>query len=118
MPMGSAYLHYATHLHDPYETVNLVADVGDVLVDMTKTALATALQIGQDRPELRVTAPPDKRAVLLANHTQPPDIATTFLIEMGMALAWQGFDVDLVPFGGIITPESLENASLIAIFTS
>jgi len=115
MPLGSMYLHYAAHLHDPYETADLASDVGDVLVDMTRTALAAALQTGLDKPELRVTSPPEKRAVLLANHTQPPDVATTFLIEMGMALSWQGFDVDLIPYGETITPDDLTDVSLVVI---
>jgi hypothetical protein len=104
---GSGYLHYATHLHDPYETVDLARGVGAELEGMARTALAAALQTGWDKPKLRVVPKPSRRALFVASHTQSPDVAPTFLAELGMALAWQGFDVDLIPHGQPITAADL-----------
>jgi hypothetical protein len=105
---GSGYLHYATHLHDPYETVDLARGVGAELVGMARTALTAALQTGWDKPNLRVTPKPTRRVLFVTSHTQSPNVAPTFLLELGMALAWQGFDVDLIPHGQSITAADLE----------
>ncbi len=112
---GSGYLHYAAHLHDPYETVDLVHDVGEVLLDMARIALTAALQTGYDRPDLRVAPQPERRALLVGSHTQTPDLAPTLMAELGMALAWQGFDVDLIPFGQPVTSEDLQSAGLVLL---
>jgi hypothetical protein len=105
---GSGYLHYATHLHDPYETVDLARGVGAELEGMARTALAAALQTGWDKPNLRLTPKPARRVLFVASHTQSPDVAPTFLLELGMALAWRGFDVDLIPHGQPLTADDLE----------
>jgi hypothetical protein len=106
---GSSYLHYATHLHDPYETVDLARGVGAELEGMARTALAAALQTGWDNPQLRVPPQPTRRVLFVASHTQSPDVAPTSLLELGMALAWQGFDVDLLPYGQPLTSADLDN---------
>ena len=106
---GSGYLHYATHLHDPYETVDLARGVGAELEGMARTALAAALQTGWDNPPLRVPPQPTRRVLFVASHTQSPDVAPTSLLELGMALAWQGFDVDLLPHGQPLTAADLDN---------
>ncbi|MEW5870832.1 MAG: M28 family peptidase [Chloroflexota bacterium] len=115
---GSSYLHYAVHLHDPYETVDLVRDVGEVLVDMTRIALAAGLQTGYDRPDLRAAPAPERRALLVASHTQTPDLAPVAMAELGMALAWQGFDVDLLPFGQPVTAQDLQNTDIVVLLPS
>lgn len=112
---GSSYLHHAMHLHDPYETVDLVRDVGEVLVDMARIALAAGLQTGYDRPNLRAAPAPERRALMVASHTQTPDLAPVAMAELGMALAWQGFDVDLLPFGQPVTPQDLQNTDLVVL---
>lgn len=37
------------------------------------------------------------------------------LRELGMALAWEGFDVDLIPYGQAITPSDLKNVGIIVL---
>ena len=54
---GNGYIHYSNHWHDAYENVELVRQVGDVMVNMAKVALAAAIETGRDLPELRVTPP-------------------------------------------------------------
>ena len=90
---GNGYIHYSNHFHDAYETVDVVRQSGDILVKMAKVALAAAIETGRDQPELRVTAPVTQRAVFVASHTEPPTMPIS-LRELGMALAWEGFDVD------------------------
>jgi hypothetical protein len=112
---GSAYLHYAAHLHDPYETVDLARQVGDVLQDMARTALAAALQTVWEQPDLRPAPAPTRRALFVASHTQPPGVGPSMLTELGLALAWQGFDVDLLPSGQPVSAAELKDAALVLL---
>jgi hypothetical protein len=110
---GSGYAHYAGHLHDPYDTVEVARDVGDVLEQMAQVALAAALGTGSD--DLRVTPPPDRRAVIAGNHTESANAITAQWINLGMALAWQGFDVDLLPYGQPLVAVDLADADLVIV---
>jgi hypothetical protein len=110
---GNTYIHYAGHLHDPYETAELVSKEGDVLEQMTRVALAAALETGQDFPTLHATSRSDRRALFVGSHTEPVHMAPTGLTELGMALAWEGFDVDLIPYGQTVTPADLDGADLV-----
>jgi len=113
--MGSGYIHYSNHFHDPYETIELAREVGNVLEEMTKVALAAALETGYIQPELRVSPAPTQRALFVASHTEPVSMVTTMTRELGMALAWEGFDVDLVPYGQGLTQSDLENAGAVIL---
>jgi hypothetical protein len=111
--MQAAGFHYNAHVHDPYDTVELAAEEADTLEEMARVALAAALRTGHDAPQLRSTAPPTRRAVLVASHTESPHMAAAGWSEFGMALAWEGFDVDTVPFGTPVTPTLLAGADLV-----
>ena len=110
--LGSGYIHYSGHMHDPYETAELAREVGDVLEEMTKVALAAAVETGNTQTELRVPPTPEKRALIVASHTEPVSMVTTVTRELGMALAWEGFDVDLIPYGQPLTQSDLENVGV------
>jgi hypothetical protein len=112
---GSSYLHYSSHFHDPYETVDLAREVGDVFVGMTKVMLSAALEIGRVQPNLRVPPAASRRALFVASHTETDSISTSMLRELGMALAWEGFDVDLIPYAQAITPSDLNNVGIIVL---
>lgn len=112
---GSGYGHYANHFHDPYETVDKVREVGDVFVNMTRTMLTAALETGRARPDLRQTPTPDHRALIVGSHTESINLITTMLRELGMALAWEGFDVDLIPYGQGLTAHDLENVDILIL---
>jgi hypothetical protein len=107
--------HYTGHLHDPYDTVEVAADVAPVLADMTRTALAAALAAGREQPELRVTPRPDRRAVFVASHTESPHMTATALVDFSMTLAWEGFDVDVIPYGTPVTSADLTGAALVVV---
>jgi hypothetical protein len=106
-------LHYAAHWHDPYDSVDLAYDVRDVFENLTRIMLAAVLETASDAPDLRVTPTPDRRAVFVGSHTEALHMSPTTLIELGMTLAWSGFDVDLVPYGQAMTSEDLEDADLV-----
>lgn len=111
MQLGS--IHYASHIHDPYDTVELARESGEVLEQMAQVALAAALETGRDDPELRVAPPPDRRALFVASHTEPVHVGPVGFIDMAMALAWAGFDVDMIPYGQLLTRADLANADLV-----
>jgi len=113
-PLGG--VHYACHIHDPYDTVDLAQEVGDVLEEMVRVALAAALETGWDAPALRVTGQPDRRALFVASHTESVHMSPTTLTELGMALAWEGFDVDVIPYGQVVaSAQALEGAALVVV---
>jgi hypothetical protein len=110
-PLGG--VHYACHIHDPYDTVELAREVGDVLEQMARVALSAALQTGQEGPTLRVTPKAEHRVLFVASHTEAVHMSPTTLTDFGMALSWEGFDVDLIPYGQPVTGTDLEDADLV-----
>jgi hypothetical protein len=108
-------IHYAAHIHDPYDTVELAREMGDVLEQMAHVALAAALQTGEDDPDLLVTPKPSRRALFVASHTEPIHMSPTTFTDMGMTLVMGGFDVDLIPYGEPVTAEALEDADLVVV---
>jgi hypothetical protein len=84
-----------------------------VFEQMARVALAAAVEPPQDLNALRVTPPSDQRALFVASHTEPAQMAPTTLIDLGMALAWEGFDVDQVPYGQPVTDADFEDAALV-----
>jgi hypothetical protein len=108
-------VHYAGHIHDPYDTVELAREVGDVLEQMARVALAAALETGREDPALRVAPRPDRRALFVASHTESVHMSPTTFTDLGMALAWEGFDVDLIPCGQAVTSADLEDADVVVV---
>lgn len=106
-------VHYAGHIHDPYDTVELAREVGDVLEQMAQVALAAALETGREDPALRVAPRPDHRALFVASHTESVHMSPTTFTDLGMTLTWEGFDVDLIPYGQAVTSADLEDADLV-----
>ena len=108
-------VHYACHIHDPYDTLDLAREVGDVLEQMTRVALTAGLGTGQENPDLRVAPRPDRRALFVASHTESVHMAPTTFTDLGMALAWEGFDVDMIPYGQTVTAADLQDADLVVV---
>jgi hypothetical protein len=80
---------------------------------MARVALSAALRTGRETPVLRVTPRPDRRAVFVASHTEAPHMTPAALTDLGMALAWEGFDVDTIAYGRPLSASDLEGASLV-----
>jgi hypothetical protein len=108
-------VHYAGHLHDPYDTVELARKEGRVLEQMARLALTAALEAGRNAPTLRVAPQPNRRAVFVASHTESVHMSPTTFTDVGMALAWKGYDVDLVPYGKPVTAADLKDADLVVV---
>jgi hypothetical protein len=108
-------VHYAGHIHDPYDTVELAREMGDALEQMARVALAAAIETGQEVPDLRVVPRPDRRALFVASHTESVHMSPTTFTDLGQALAWEGFDIDLIPYDQTVTPADLEDTELVVV---
>jgi hypothetical protein len=111
-------VHYAAHIHDPYDTVELARKVGDVLKQMATVVLSAALDVpaaqeGQGSSTLRVSPIPNHRAVFVGSHTESVHMTPIGFTDLGMALAMEGFDVDLIPYGQAVVEEDLLDADLV-----
>ncbi len=107
---GSEQGDYA---HSPYDTVEVAQGLGDLIERVTAVALIAALQTDPYLPHLRDTPEPDRRAVLVASHTEVVQMTPTMLVDLDRALAWEGFDVDVIPYGQPVTPADLADADLV-----
>ena len=112
---GSTYFHYSNHFHDPYETVDLAREVGDAFVGMTKVMLAAALETGYSASDLRVTPAETRRALFVSSHNEGANNMTSMFRDLGMALAWEGFDVDMIPYAQTITSADLKDVDIIVL---
>ena len=108
-------VHRDGHLHDPYDTIELARLEGDVLMDMARIGVMVAMKTPRDLPDLRVTPTPDLRAVYVASHTEAPHMTPACLTEFGMTLAWDGWDLDIVPYGKPLTADDLADATLVIV---
>lgn len=108
-------IHYAAHIHDPYETVGLAQEMGGILEGMARVALAAALETGREDLSLRVTPQPDRHALFIASHTEELMMTPVGFTDLGQTLAMAGFDVDLIPYGQAVTPADLEDAALVVV---
>ncbi|MBN1148937.1 MAG: M28 family peptidase [Anaerolineales bacterium] len=105
--------HHAAHVHDPYDTVETARPMGGVLEEMARLTLAAALETGQSTRSLRVAPQPELRALFVASHSESIHMNPAALIDLGMALAWEGFDVDMIPYGQALTSDDLAGADLV-----
>jgi hypothetical protein len=110
---GVRPIHFYGHWHDPYDDLARARAAGTALINMTKVMLAAALEIGSIQPDLRVTPTPSRRALIVASHTE--SFGITSLRELGAALSWEGFDVDLIPYGQAITPGNLKDVGIVIL---
>jgi Zn-dependent M28 family amino/carboxypeptidase len=103
------------YAHTPYDTWEAAAAQADLIGQVADVALLAALETGRDLPDLRVTPEPDRRALVVGSHTQVAHISGATLVTLAQALAWEGFDVDTIPYGRAVTREDLESASLVVV---
>jgi hypothetical protein len=100
--------------HSPYDTIEIVQDQGEVMEQSVSMALSAALELPQDG-DLRVTPEPERRALIIATHTEVLHMAPPMLISLDRALAWEGFDVDVIPYGQSPTAEDLADSDLVLV---
>lgn len=101
--------------HSPYDTLEIVQDQGEMMEQSVSMALFAALDTPQDGPDLRVTPEPERRALIVATHTEALHMTPSLLINLDRALAWEGLDVDVIPYGQSPTYDDLADADLVLI---
>lgn len=114
-PIEPVEVHYGNHLHDPYDSIELARMEGEAFVDMATILVAAAIETGSDDPGVRVAPPADRRALFVGSHTEAAHMSPSGLTEVGMALTWEGFDVDMVPYGQPVTGDDLLDADLVVV---
>lgn len=112
LAFGSEQGDYA---HSPYDTVEVARGLGDLMEEVTAVILMAALQTDSDLPGLRVTPDPDRRALIVASHTEVVQMTPALLIDLVRALAWEGFDVDVIPYGQAVTAGDLADSELVVL---
>jgi hypothetical protein len=101
--------------HSPYDTPEIVGDQGEVMEQSVQMALIAAVGTPQDAPDLRVTPEPEGRALIVATHTEALHMSPALLIDLDRALAWEGLDVDVIPYGQSPTAGDLADAGLVIV---
>jgi hypothetical protein len=106
-------LEIGERFHTPYDTVEGMQDQGGVMEQIVSMALIATLETPLDAPDLGVTPEPERRALIVATHTEVLHMTPTMLIHLDRALAWEGFDVDVIPYGQSFTTADLADAGLV-----
>jgi hypothetical protein len=103
------------NFHSPYDTLENIQDQGPILEQTVSMMLLAALDTPQDAPDLRVTPEPESRALIIATHTEAVHMSPSLLINLDRALAWEGLDVDVLPYGQSPTIDDLADADLVVV---
>jgi hypothetical protein len=101
--------------HSPYDAMEAVQGLGGLVEQVTKVALIAALETGVDLPALRIPPEPQRRALLVGSHTEVPSMTGTTLIDLDRALAWEGYDVDAIPYGQAVSAGDLEDIDIVIL---
>jgi hypothetical protein len=99
--------------HSPNDTLESMHDQGGVMAQITAMALIAALETPLDVPDLQVTPEAERRALIVATHTEVLQMTPALLIHLDRALAWEGFDVDVIPYGQSLSAADLTDADLV-----
>ncbi len=101
--------------HSPYDTMESVQDQGSVMEQTAFMALIAALETPLDNSNLRVTPASERRALIIATHTEVLHMTPPMLIHLDRALGWEGFDVDVIPYGQSFTSADLADVDLVVV---
>ena len=108
-------VHVDGHLHDPYDDLPLAELHRRELAELARIALTAVVELPKGTAPLRTTPAKSHRAVFVASHTESPHMTLAHLAALGQALAWEGWSVDVVPFGTPVTAEALAGARLVVV---
>jgi hypothetical protein len=103
------------NFHSPYDGLESVQDQAEVMEKTVMMSLITAIGTPSDAPGLRLTPEPNHGALIVATHTEVPHMSPTMLLDLDLALAWEGFDVDVIPYGQSPTADDLSDADLVVV---
>lgn len=110
-----AEAHVDGHLHSPYDDLPAVEPHRDDLADLARIALTAVVELPRDTPPLRTTPAKTARAVFVASHTEAVHMTLAHMGALGMALAWEGWEVDVVPYGTPVTEAALAGAGMVVV---
>lgn len=108
-------VHVDGHLHDPYDDLPLAELHRKDLADLARIALEAVTGLPQSFASLRATPAKSGRAVFVASHTEAAHMTLAQQAAFGQALAWEGWAVDVVPYGTPVTRAALEGAGLVVV---
>lgn len=106
-------VHVEGHLHDPYDDMPLAELHARELAGMATIALAAIFYLPVEGADFRVTPVPAHRAVFAASHTEAVTMTPAHQSLLGMVLSWDGWRVDVIPYGTPVTEASLDGAGLV-----
>ncbi len=114
---ASAYggIHYAGHLHSPYDTLERVLDQLPAFEQMATMALSNVLNMTDDLPEMRLTPASDKHVLFIASQTEAIHTSVNILNNFAQTFAMFGYDVDGIPFGETFSEEDLATADVVVV---
>ena len=108
-------VHIEGHLHDPYDDMPLAGLHARELSAMAVVALAAAVDVPEEGADFRIGPPPAFRALFVASHTEAVQMTPAHLSLFGMALSFEGWAVDVVPYGTTVTDADLAGADLVVV---
>lgn len=108
-------VHIDGHLHDPYDDLPLVELHRDDLADLASVVLTAVVELPRGSTSLRTTPAKTGRAVYVASHTEAVHMSPAQMGALGMALAWEGWSLDVVPYGTPVTAAALAGAGLVVV---
>lgn len=105
-------IHNAAVIHAPYDTIERAQESSDAFLEMARIALNTVVNLGEQRPQLRTTAPDEGRAVFVGTQTEPTYMGPSGLTDFAMAFEFSGLDVDLIPYAARLSADDLADARI------
>jgi hypothetical protein len=108
-------VHFAGHLHSPYDTLDRAIEQADTFVAMAKAAVLAA---SSDVNAFRTHPTPIHRAVFVGTQTEIAHLTTAWHIDMSMAFVNAGYDVDYLPYGEALTADSIQDATVVIALPS
>ncbi len=112
-PFDPVEVHYGNHLHDPYDDMDLARLEGEAFEDMATVMLTAATQYrgGRPGPQGRTRPRPSGRFHRESYRSHPHVAVRHDPVRNGMT--WEGYDVDMIPYGEPVTAEALRDADLV-----
>lgn len=104
---------YAGHFHDPYDTVERVAEMKGVFEQMGELVLSAVFIPQEDQD--RKNENNKQQALYLANHTEAPHMTAMGFPVFNLALIHAGFEVNVLPYGAELTAKDLEGVDLVIV---
>jgi len=101
----------AGHMHDPYDTVELVREMESELLDMARLTLSAALSPAEQLDFVHTE--PRKKVVFLANHTESPHMTPGGLSKFSKTLINAGYGVTVIPYGTPLAAQQISAADLV-----